>query len=142
VEIVLELKDQDLKVRFSGGMLRQVIFNLAQNAVEASPRDGRVVLGACGTEQGTEITVRDQGSGIPPEWAVRVFQQGFSSKHESGMSGLGLGLSTCKNIVESMGGTLDYSSGTPGAGCTFRVRVPHPVPGPAPSPNLLREHPL
>ncbi|MDR3671049.1 MAG: ATP-binding protein [Holophaga sp.] len=130
VRIELDLEDPALKVRFNGGMLRQVIFNLAQNAVEASPRDGSVVLGGRRTADVTEITVRDQGPGIPPEWAARVFQQGFSSKCDSEMSGLGLGLSTCKSIVESSGGTLDFSSAVPGQGCTFRVRVPNPgVPG-------------
>jgi signal transduction histidine kinase/DNA-binding NarL/FixJ family response regulator len=129
VALVLELQDPGLKVRFNGGMLRQVIFNLAQNAVEASPRDGSVVLGGRRSAEVTEITVWDQGPGIPPEWAERVFQQGFSSKRDSGMSGLGLGLSTCKSIVESVGGTLDFSS-VPGQGCSFRVRVPHGgVPG-------------
>jgi len=125
VQIALDLPDPGLKVRFNGGMLRQVIFNLAQNAVEASPRDLEVVLGGRRTAHGTEITVQDRGPGIPPEWAERVFQQGFSSKRDTEMSGLGIGLSTCKSIVESMGGTLDFSGG-PGEGCTFRVRMPQP----------------
>jgi len=135
VMIVEDLQEPGLKVRFNGGMLRQVIFNLAQNAVEASPRDGDVLLGGRRTEAGTEITVSDQGPGIPAEWAERVFQQGFTSKRDSEMSGLGIGLSTCKSIVESMGGTLDFSS-APGEGCTFRVRMPNPGPEPR---SLKRE---
>jgi len=127
VDIVQELPDPGLSVRFNGGMLRQVVFNLVQNAVEASPRDGSVALGARRTAEGVEITVRDQGPGIPPEWAEQVFQQGFSSKVDSGMSGLGIGLSTCKSIVESSGGTLAFSSGAPGEGCVFRVRIPDPA---------------
>jgi signal transduction histidine kinase len=123
VRINLDLPDAGLRVRFNGGLLRQVIFNLAQNAVEASNRGGSVVLGGRRNGQGTVITVRDEGSGIPAEWSERVFQQGFSSKRDSGMSGLGLGLATCKSIVESMGGTLDFAS-PDGAGCTFRVHLP------------------
>jgi signal transduction histidine kinase len=141
VAIVLELHDQGLKVCCNGGLLRQVIFNLVQNAVEASRRDGSVVLNGRRTALGTEITVQDQGEGIPPEWAERVFQQGFSSKRDSGMSGLGLGLSTCKSIVESMGGTLDFSSDKPGEGCTFRVRIPCPAPGAAPRTGPHRKPP-
>lgn len=132
VRIDLDLPDPGLKVRFNGGMLRQVIFNLAQNAVEASHRDGRVVLGGHRARLGTAISVRDQGSGIPAEWAERVFQKGFSSKHEAGMSGLGLGLATCKSIVESMGGTLGFTSPGPGAGCTFQVWMPDPTQEPKP----------
>ena len=125
VGITLDLPDPGLRVRFNGGLLRQVIFNLAQNAVEASVRESSVVLGARTRGRGTEITVLDRGAGIPPEWVERVFQQGFTSKRDASMSGLGLGLSSCKSIVESMGGTLDFTSGGPGEGCTFRVHLPH-----------------
>jgi len=66
--------------------------------------------------------------GIPAEWSERVFQQGFSSKRDSGMSGLGLGLATCKSIVETMGGSLGFTDNGPEPGCTFRVALP-PPPG-------------
>jgi hypothetical protein len=129
VTIDLELRE-DLAVRCNGGMLRQVIFNLAQNAVEASPRGGTVVLGAERSGPVTGITVRDQGAGIPAEWAEQVFKQGFTTKGASGMSGLGLGLSTCKSIVASMGGTLAFHGHGPGPGCTFRVELPAAGLGP------------
>jgi hypothetical protein len=125
VTLELDLPEPDLRVRCNGGLLRQVLFNLVQNAVEASPRDGAVLLGGRRTAEGAELAVRDSGPGIPPEWAEKVFQPGFTSKSGSGMSGLGLGLATCKNIVESAGGSLDFRSGP---GCTFRVRLPQ---GPA-----------
>ena len=128
VTLTLGVEEKNLAVRCNGGMLRQVIFNLAQNAVEASPRAGTVVLGAARSGAATEITVRDQGAGIPPEWAEQVFKQGFTTKDGSGMSGLGLGLSTCKSIVESMGGTLAFHSRA-GLGCTFRVELPAAGPG-------------
>ncbi len=132
VQIHLDLPDPQLRVRFNGGLLRQVIFNLAQNAVEASEREGRVLLGARAGAQDSEITVRDFGCGIPPDWGDRVFRQGFTSKRDAGMSGLGIGLSTCKSLVESMGGTLAYTSGGPGEGCTFRVQLPHQPREPLP----------
>jgi len=125
VTITLALPEGNLAVRCNGGMLRQVIFNLVQNAVEASPRAGTVVLEAARSGPVIGITVKDQGAGIPPEWAEQVFKQGFSTKGGSGMSGLGLGLSTCKSIVETMGGTLGFQS-PEGQGCTFRVELPAP----------------
>jgi signal transduction histidine kinase/DNA-binding NarL/FixJ family response regulator len=131
IRIVLDLPDPGLKLFVHNGMLRQVIFNLAQNAVEASPPEGTVTLGARRGEAEVEITVRDQGSGVPPEWAERIFEPGFTSKRGSNMSGLGLGLSTCKSIVGSLGGSLDFASGGPG--CTFRVTLPEPA-GSAPLP--------
>jgi signal transduction histidine kinase len=114
----------DLRPHCSEGLLRQVLFNLVQNAVEASPRGGVVTLGAARVAQDTEIRVDDQGPGIPPELAERVFEPGYSTKDGSGMSGLGLGLSTCKNLVETLGGSLNFGSPGPGLGCRFTVRLP------------------
>jgi signal transduction histidine kinase/DNA-binding response OmpR family regulator len=125
VAIVLERGDPGLRLRTNGSLLRQVIFNLAQNAVEASPRGGEVTLGGRRAAAGTEITVQDQGGGIPPELAGQVFQQGFSTKRGAGM-GLGLGLSACKSIVESLGGTLAFGPVATGPGCRFRVSLPQP----------------
>jgi len=127
VEIALEVQPA-LGLRCNEGLLRQVLFNLVQNAVEASPRDGIVRLGGSKLAEGTEITVEDQGDGIPPELAERVFEQGFSTKRGSRMVGMGLGLSTCKNLVETLGGSLQFTSAGPGRGCCFRVRLPDPVP--------------
>jgi signal transduction histidine kinase len=122
--IEVDLCPPDLKVTCNEGLLRQVVFNLAQNAVEASPRDGLVVLAGRAAGGGQVIEVQDQGPGIPPEWAERVFQPGFTSKGGSGMSGLGLGLSTCKNLAATMGGSLDFTRREPGPGCVFRVSLP------------------
>jgi signal transduction histidine kinase len=126
--VSLEVRDPGLRVRVNGGALRQVLFNLVQNAVEASPRGGEVILAARVEDGATGITVADQGSGIPPELAGRIFQEGFSTKLGSGMSGLGLGLGTCKSLVESMGGSLTFRSPGPGLGCTFLIRLPQPAP--------------
>lgn len=135
VVIRVALADPELRVHFSGGTLRQVIFNLVMNAVEASPRGGRVLVDAGTVEGRTEIRVADQGMGIAPELGEQIYQQGFSTKLGSGMSGLGLGLGTCRSLVESMGGALSYRSGGAGVaagagpGCTFLVQLPcAPVP--------------
>ena len=127
VEIALAVQP-GLRLRCNEGLLRQVLFNLVQNAVEASPRDGSVRLGGARTGEDTEISVDDQGEGIPPAMAERVFEQGFSTKRGSRMTGLGLGLSTCKNLVETMGGSLQFTSPGPGLGCSFQVRLPHSAP--------------
>jgi len=128
VETVVELQDPDMKVRMNEGLLRQVLFNLVLNAIDASPKGGQVVLGALRTEDECCITVEDQGPGIPPELAERVFESGFTTKRDAAMSGLGLGLSTCRNIVESMGGSLCFGSGPEGQGTVFRVCLPSPPP--------------
>jgi two-component system cell cycle sensor histidine kinase/response regulator CckA len=128
VETVVELRQPEMKVRMNEGLLRQVLFNLVLNAVDASPKGGQIVLGAFRTEDECCITVEDQGSGISPELAERVFEPGFTTKRDAAMSGLGLGLSTCRNIVESMGGSLCFGSGLEGQGTVFRVCLPLPPP--------------
>lgn len=125
VEISITVAE-DLRLRCNEGLLRQVLFNLVQNAVEASPRDGVVGLAAAVAGTGLEIRVDDQGAGIPPEQAEQVFEPGFTTKRASGMSGLGLGLSTCKGLVETLGGRLWFTSPGSGHGCSFRVRLPVP----------------
>ena len=76
---------------------------------------------ACNGE--VRILVSDEGPGIPADVANRVFEPFFSTK---GGEGMGLGLSICREIVEDMGGTIDFETGP--TGTTFRVLLPgcHP----------------
>jgi signal transduction histidine kinase len=119
-----------LTVRIPEGGLHQTLYNLVTNAVEASPQGGVVALAAelAGDKGGAdfvEITVRDQGAGIPPEFRDRIFEPFFTSKDDdSTKRGLGLGLSVVKGIVESVGGRIEFES-TPGQGTVFRVFLPH-----------------
>ena len=99
-----------------------MLFNLVQNAMEASPREGIIRLGARGGSEDVVITIEDQGSGIPPQLSARIFESGFTTKRGAGTRGLGLGLSTCKSLVESMKGALEFTSG--GEGTVFTVRLP------------------
>ncbi|HWQ08641.1 MAG TPA: ATP-binding protein [Holophaga sp.] len=121
-EVVME--DPDLLVVMNEGLLRQVLFNLVLNAIDASREGGCVNLGA-GLEPGWQlITVEDQGTGIPPELAERIFEPGFTTKRDAAMSGLGLGLSACRSILASLGGTLTFRSHPPEPGTRFEMRLP------------------
>ena len=124
VELSAEITEPTLCVRANEGMLRQVLFNLVQNAVEASPRDSVITLGAWSRQNDVFIFIRDQGAGIPAELSKRIFESGFTTKRDSGLSGLGLGLSTCKSMVESMNGGLDFAPAQDGPGTIFQVRLP------------------
>jgi two-component system, sporulation sensor kinase C len=110
--------------RLPGGLLRQVVFNLVQNAVEASPKGGLVVLEASTRGGRLRFSVTDEGSGIPPELGEQVFESGYTSKHGPGMNGLGLGLATCKSLVESLQGQLFHGPGPSGQGTSFHVDLP------------------
>jgi signal transduction histidine kinase len=126
VELVLDLPGQGMVAPMNPGLLRQVIFNLVQNAVEASPSGGTVTLGAARRPGELLITVADTGHGIPPELQERVFESGFTTKQDSGMSGLGLGLAACRSFVESAGGSLAFQANASGQGVRFDVRLPDP----------------
>ena len=105
---------------------RQVIYNLIFNALDAQPRGGRVrVLGTTGApgsaeEPGLTIRVEDEGSGLPADIGERIFDPFVSTKE----TGLGLGLSICKRIVEAHGGTIRAEPRT-GGGSVFIVCLPH-----------------
>jgi PAS domain S-box-containing protein len=106
--------------------LQQVFWNLLSNAVRFSLPGGQVVVEGQTAPQGVEISVRDFGEGIKPEFVPHVFdrfRQGDASttrKH----GGLGLGLSIVKQLVELHGGEVRASSAGPGTGATFTVTLP------------------
>ncbi len=97
--------------------LRQLILNLAVNAIEAAGRDGWVRIELSQTAAATIIRVVDNGPGPAPEVAQRLFEPFASGKPE----GIGLGLTVAKKIAESHGGTIHCT--TEGA-TTFEVVLP------------------
>ena len=83
--------------------LRQVLYNLLFNALDVQPDGGHIrVLAETDHEGGITVTVEDGGPGIPPELGDRIFEPFVSTKE----TGVGLGLSVCRRIAESHGGTL------------------------------------
>lgn len=106
--------------------LQQVLWNLVHNAVKFTPRGGRVDVHVLQSEQFVEITVRDTGCGIGPDFLPFVFERfrQESTAPIDGAAGLGLGLAITKQLVELHGGTVRASSEGPGAGATFIVHVP------------------
>lgn len=104
------------------GTLRQILFNLVQNAIEASPPGGTIEITAQVSKDILTIEVNDEGPGIPEEQREKIYEPFFSTKTHLAHSGLGLGLATCKSLIEAMGGTLT-SSDRPGGGTVFRVRL-------------------
>jgi hypothetical protein len=100
----------------------QVLTNLVQNAIEAVPEGtGRVVVTGRVEESELTLSVKDNGPGIPPEVQARLFTPFFTTKGPG--SGMGLGLTIARRVVQSLGGVLQVAS-IPGAGAEFVVRVP------------------
>jgi PAS domain S-box-containing protein len=106
--------------------LQQVIWNLLTNAIKFTPAGGTVHVGASTVPDGVEITVRDTGRGIPPDFLPFVFdafRQGEGGSNRTA-PGLGLGLAIVQRIIEAHGGRVAAASDGAGLGSTFRVFLP------------------
>ncbi len=103
-------------------MLRQIIYNVVLNAVEVSPPDGIIRVAAEIADHELQITIADQGAGIPEEIGSRIFEPFFTTKNQSTTGGMGLGLSICKSLVEAMQGTIGFES-KPSAGTVFKITI-------------------
>ena len=115
--------------------IQQVLLNLLVNARQAMPSGGRILvaLGVDRDSEMVELTVRDSGSGMTNDVMRRIFDPFFSTKDgpdATGKGGTGLGLSTCRDIVEAHRGRIRVES-TPGKGTAFIIKLPvasGPVP--------------
>jgi signal transduction histidine kinase len=105
--------------------LEDVISILLDNAAKYTPGGGRVVASTRRRRDMIELELSDTGQGIPSADLPRIFDRFFRSEasRAAGESGFGLGLAICKNMVDSMGGTIEVDS-IAGKGTTFTVRVP------------------
>jgi signal transduction histidine kinase len=100
--------------------LRQLLLNLALNAVSVTAAGGSVELAARAAEGGVLLEVLDQGPGVPASEHQRIFEPFHSTRpgHHAG-----LGLSVCRRIAEEAGGRIEVESAV-GGGARFRVWLP------------------
>jgi signal transduction histidine kinase len=104
------------------GLLRQILVNLITNAVDALPdAGGRIAVEAGATDGAVAIAVRDDGVGIAPEDAARIFEPFYTTKGRG--KGTGLGLAICRELATALGGRITVDS-APGRGSTFTVTLP------------------
>jgi two-component system, sensor histidine kinase FlrB len=99
--------------------LEQVLLNLVLNSIRAMPQGGWIELGARTAGMQVELTVADNGPGIPAASQSRIFQPGFSTRPGSP----GLGLAVCHRIVEQHGGSIQAES-NPDRGTIFHLCFP------------------
>lgn len=114
-------------IRGSAQRIEQVIVNLLMNACQALPGPDRAISLATFVDPEENVVVlevRDQGTGISPEHLPHLTDPFFTTKRESG--GTGLGLSVSAGIVKEHGGALTFTS-APGAGTTARLTLPIPI---------------
>ena len=113
------LPDQNVDVYGDAKQLEIVFSNLILNAIQAGSNGGRVMIQASEIDDYTIIDVIDNGHGIEKENLPRIFEPLFTTKS----GGTGLGLASCKSIIENHGGTIECSS-IVNKGTVFTIRLP------------------
>jgi len=116
------------EIMADGNQIQQVVLNLLINARQAMPNGGRLLLKMSYDEENEMIdfVVRDFGCGIPQDKLTKIFEPFYSTKSgpdESGKGGTGLGLTSCKTIIEHHQGLIRVES-TEGKGTAFTIKLP------------------
>ena len=129
--IELALPSSPVKARFDESALRQALLNLLSNAVRyagTAPAARRIEVAVKRDHAEAIIEVRDHGAGIAASEQRRIFTAFYRAPNTSSLSerGLGIGLAIVREIAEAHGGDVSVES-EPGAGATFRLRLPLPA---------------
>ena len=127
------------QVRAVGNQIQQVLLNLLINARQAMEEGGRLIVKLSHDKQANtvDLVVRDFGSGIPTDRLPKIFDAYFSTKSgpdATGKGGTGLGLATCRNIIEAHGGKIRVESSV-GVGTCFTINLPAVTKKPLPAPH-------
>jgi signal transduction histidine kinase len=123
--VTLHLHGESALLRGDPSQLSQVIDNLISNAIKFTPAGGHIDVRVDGRVEQVVLAVSDTGMGIPKDEQADLFQRFFRARgaNAAAIQGTGLGLSIVKQIVESHGGTIGFTS-REGLGTTFTVELP------------------
>lgn len=124
VEVVA---NEPMRVNAVETEMKQVVLNLAVNALEAVPAGGAVRIEVGRNDGWVELRVCDNGRGMTEQTLERVFEPFFTDKRGVREPGTGLGLSITHAIIESHGGRIRATSPGPGKGSEFVVQLPAAV---------------
>ena len=125
-QFVVELPDEPLAARADPEKLRQVCSILVENALRYSPDGGTVTVGAARRQDAVEVSVADEGIGIPQsdqDQIFRKFYRGSDAELRAGAGGTGLGLFIARGLVTAMGGRIWVAS-QEGEGSRFVFELP------------------
>jgi hypothetical protein len=123
---LLKILDPSIVVMGDPGRLQQIFWNLLSNAVKFTPKAGTIRVVMAQLNSHVEISVSDNGQGMTPEFLAKAFDRFGQADSTStrASTGLGLGLSIVKQLVEMHGGTIYARSEGLGKGSTFIVHLP------------------
>jgi signal transduction histidine kinase len=120
--------DGSVMSRVDTDRMRQLFDNLVENAIKYTPDGGEIVMRARCVDGGSELSVSDNGIGIPADDLPHLFQRFHRGTNvdDRRFHGLGLGLYICRTIVEEHGGTI-WATSELGKGTTVHVTLPLPA---------------
>jgi signal transduction histidine kinase len=119
VDVGMHLPDEPLMACLDPEQIQQVLVNVLINALDSQPRGGAIEISVNRTNGKVEVEVSDQGPGLPAEVRGRLFEPFVTSKPD----GVGLGLSICKRLIETNGGTIRIDN-IPSGGAAVAFTVP------------------
>jgi signal transduction histidine kinase len=122
IELQVDIDPNLATVMADASQIERVLTNLLTNAVNATPRGGRITVAARGADDRVEVSVSDTGRGIPREYLPRLFGK-FMQVPGSATGTAGLGLAISQQIVRAHGGAIRAAS-EPGHGATFTFVLP------------------
>ncbi|HSB40011.1 MAG TPA: GAF domain-containing protein [Gaiellaceae bacterium] len=125
-ELVLELPPEPLTVDADREKLRQIVMDLVENAVKYSPRGGTIRITAARRDDAVQVSVEDEGIGIPQAEQTRIFAKFYraeSGGRDLASGGTGLGLFIAKELLAAMHGRIWVDSHE-GEGSTFSFSLP------------------
>src|SRR5882724_10878776 len=143
----LNLGAQKVHMRADPARLQQIFWNLINNAVKFTPRNGQIIITTSNDSSGRLLVeIADTGLGIEPEALPKIFDA-FEQGGRTQLGGLGLGLAISKTLVEAHKGTITAQSAGRNGGSTFTLVFPtcekvKAQIAPAVSPRLLARQPL
>jgi PAS domain S-box-containing protein len=124
-EIRVDAPDAPIIGVWDRGRLEEVVSNLLSNALKYSPDGGEVTVRVEQCDGTARVAVHDHGVGIPPSQLPQVFDRFYRIRETaSTASGLGLGLSICKSLIEAHGGRIWAESDGAGHGSSFHFTLP------------------
>lgn len=125
VDILVSPARSTTRAKLPEGELKQILFNLVRNAIQASRPQQSVTIDIKSTDATIQLRIADAGCGIDDDVLPHIFEPFFSTKGQL-KEGMGLGLSVTRSLIESLGGEIAVETRV-GKGTTFTVTLPRAI---------------